>query len=170
MGVWDQLFGTMGVRDQLFGTTVYQLFGIWDRVLGTSWLGPPFGIMHVWDHHLGPWVWGVWDQLFGTMGVLDRLFGIVFGTTVWGHRCFGPWVFGVWDHGCLGPTWTTVLGLWVFGTGRLGPPFGTTVWDHVWDHRLGPWVFGTTVFGWKEEPSQPQLPVTNPYDCCFLSV
>ena len=129
MGVWDPPFGAgrlgswvsgtscLGpwVRDQLFGTTV---FGIWGRVLGTSWLGQPFGTMGV--GCLGPIVWD------------HESFGPAVWDCVWDHRCFGPWVFGVWGHGCLGPTWTTVLGLWVFGT--MG------VWDHclgmgVLDHR-----------------------------------
>ena len=36
-----------------------------------------------------------------------------------------------------------MLGLWVFGTSRLGPAFGTTVWDHG---CLGP-LFGHGCFG-----------------------
>ena len=93
-GVWDH--GCLGpaVWDHgCSGPAVWD-HRVWD-------LGPGVGDQlagnTIWDHG-----WGVWDQLFGTMRVLDRLFGIVFGTTtmgVWDH-CLG---MGVLDHRCLKP-------------------------------------------------------------------
>ena len=140
----------------LFGTM--EKTGVWDHgprplfdpAFGTSCVGP-FGTT-VWDHSvwdLGP---GVGEQLAGTT-IWD------YGCGVFGTSCLGPWEFwtgclglclgppfratGVLDHGCLGclgPTWTIVLGLWVFGTSRLGPPFGTML--GTTDHGcLGP-LFG----------------------------
>ena len=124
MGVWDPPFGAGRLGSWVSGTSC---LGPW--MFGTSCLGPPclgFGTgcwgPVGWDHNLGPWVWGLWDQLFGTMRVLDRLFGIVFGTT------------GVLDHGCLG-----------FGTMGAWDQLGPLCWDY-W--CLAPWVFGTTVWAW----------------------
>ena len=60
------------------------------------------------------------------MSVWDQLFGTILWT-------MGPAV--VWEHGCPGQLFGTI-------------PFGTIVWDHVWDNRLGPWFLGPTVSGW----------------------
>ena len=145
MGVWDPPFGagrlgpwvsgtscleTMGVRDQLFG--------IWERVLRTSWLGPPFGTMGVWDHGCGVFgtsCLGPWEFWTGCLGLcLGPLFG---ATGVLDHGCLGFGTMGVWDqlgplcwdYGCLGPAvWDHRLGP------CLGPPFGTMC---AWDHCLG---------------------------------
>ena len=106
----------------------------------TSCVGPAclwvFGTT-VWDHRLGPWVFGthrfvsdhhgclgpaIWGScVFGTIVGTGPVFGTTFGSIVWDHL-FGTMGVFVWDHA-------------VFGTHNLGPcVFGTMVWDH----RLGP--------------------------------
>ena len=115
------------------------LHGAWDPCLFGGYLGPAVWDVGThckcvghgfWDHEyldhthhrltmraLGPTIWvGVWDQLFGTMGVWDPQF--------WGHghfrnhrfHRFGP-LAAVWDRAPLHHLgfWATV-GTWVFGT------------------------------------------------------
>ena len=67
--------------------------------------------------------------------------------------CLGPAVWDhtiIWNPACLGPP----LGPWVFVSfGTMGV-WDPTIWDMVWDHRLGPcgcwggrWVWGAPFAG-----------------------